>query len=261
MNNELGDAWTASAEGYDNYFVPRFSPWVERCVATLSYQGDLPEGHIISPCCGTGVELQWVAERFPGRPLLGVDLSEGMIQRALSRLESVTNDITLRVGDATDTSKWPTAAALVSSFGLQQMDFPAQALANWVDAMAPQAVISVVFWPSVLEDDGPFSWLREEIQNRLGQTDASWEDRIQDSAADAGGEWIEDQYLRFPMRHDNAKNLWDAFVHSGPLRALIERQDQTFGRELRDAFLSRAPEGTIEHEPRARHLLIRKTRS
>lgn len=62
----LAQAWDEAAEGYEQYFVPRFAPWVADAVDAVA--GELPSGPILVPCCGTFPELPALraAEATPG---------------------------------------------------------------------------------------------------------------------------------------------------------------------------------------------------
>ncbi|MBF8190239.1 hypothetical protein ITP53_31845 [Nonomuraea sp. K274] len=76
--------WDEAADGYDAYFVPRFAPWVSGAVRAIA-AGPLPPGPILVPCCGTFPELDALLAHFPGRELVGIDLSAGMVDRARRR--------------------------------------------------------------------------------------------------------------------------------------------------------------------------------
>lgn len=80
MAMDLGEAWSHASAGYDNYFVPRFAPWVASLMEVFKEAEELPPGPVASPCCGTGAELEQFARHFPTRDLFGVNLSGGMIQ-------------------------------------------------------------------------------------------------------------------------------------------------------------------------------------
>lgn len=248
----LSAAWDQVAGGYDAYFVPRFAPWVRDACEGL--RPPLPGGAIAVPCCGTGPELALLAEQHPGRPLLGVDLSAGMLRLASERTRHLPA-VTTRVGDAAATEGWPACAGVVSVFGLQQMPEPAAALRRWTEALVPGGLLSVVYWPRIVEEDGPFAWFRGAVTRRLPAPDGSWEEALTDALRQGGAQLLSDEMRHHEMRHEDASAFLDAILSSGPGRALATTQGETWIDKLRSDFLAAAPAGPLAHRPRARHLL------
>src|SRR5690606_31106037 len=80
----LARAWDQAADGYEEYFVPRFAPWVATAVEGVG-GADVPGGRILVPCCGTFPELPALVERLPSREIVGIDLSAGMVRLARRR--------------------------------------------------------------------------------------------------------------------------------------------------------------------------------
>ncbi|MGC4940303.1 class I SAM-dependent methyltransferase [Kribbella sp. DT2] len=241
MNEHLARGWDEAAAGYEQYFVPRFRPWVETAVAQL---GDLPSGPILVPCCGTFPELDLLLERFPDREIVGIDLSAGMVRLARERAAG-HDQVSVVEGDAaTLDPRWLRAcSAVVSVFGLQQLPAPEQAIDSWYDALLPGGRLSVVYWPSVTEADGPFSLMRELL--RPGPADPD-----PDLAA-VLGEAV-DEPVAFPITYADAGSFFEAYAHSGPMRATAIARGEAFVEELRERFLERAPEGEWTHHPAAR---------
>jgi len=230
----LGNGWDAAAAGYERYFVPRFAPWVAAAVDAL---GAIPDGPILVPCCGTFPELDPLLERFPDREIVGIDLSSGMTALARERAQDRPNVRVLTADASTLDPSWTgRCAAVVSVFGLQQLPDPPSAIRSWQAALAPGGRLSVVYWPGVNEDEGPFALLR----SLRGGGPHPWESSL------PGRE------LSFPMTHPDAATFFDESVHNGPLRwtprAVVD--------ELRPEFIRRAPAGEWTHHPRAR-LLVR----
>ncbi|MGC7096266.1 class I SAM-dependent methyltransferase [Amycolatopsis lurida] len=243
--NDLACAWDEAAEGYEAYFVPRFAPWVRTAVDAL---GPLPDGPILVPCCGTLPELDVLTERFPGRPVTGLDLSAGMVRLAGAR--AAGNPLVSVVeGDAvTLDPQWTGRfAGVVSVFGLQQLPEPEAALAAWTAALRPGGRLSVVFWPGTPETDGPFAVMREALSPHVPPSDRSWEDRLTG--------FTRDEYVTHPMTHPDAATVFEAYVRSGPLRPLATARGESFVAQLREDFLRLAPTGEWTHHPRARLLV------
>ncbi|GAX74647.1 hypothetical protein CEUSTIGMA_g2095.t1 [Chlamydomonas eustigma] len=85
MNDILARSWDAAAELYTKELAPRFMPWIlEGVIRMRSFITLLPaEGMILVPCCGPGLELPLLWEELGARyDVLGIDLSEGMVEEA-----------------------------------------------------------------------------------------------------------------------------------------------------------------------------------
>lgn len=252
---QLARSWDQAAAGYDDYFSPRFAPWIDDAVAALP--ADLPPGALVVPCCGTAHELLPLSARFPGRTLVGIDLSAGMLARAAERTQHLPQ-VCLRVADASDSSDWPACAAVVSLFGLQQLSDPASGLRSWMEALVPGGVLSVIFWPKIVEDDGPFAWFSAAVLRLLTLPITTWESELVDSITLAGGRLHDDREISHAMKHGSAAEFLAAVLDSGPGRVLVERQGPAWTERLRHEFLASAPSGPITHAPTARHLVARR---
>ncbi|WP_133802859.1 class I SAM-dependent methyltransferase [Kribbella caucasensis] len=250
--------WDEVAEGYDAYFVPRFAPWLRAGVDAIT-DGVLPDGPILVPCCGTFPEVEPLIERFPDRELVGIDLSAGMVRLARSRVEGHPQVSVVEGDAATLDPQWSgRCGAVVSVFGLQQLPDPEQAVRSWLAVLRPGGRLSVVYWPSKTEDDGPFAVMADVVRAQVPAGDSSWEGRLAIALVDAGGVVLRDAELSFPMTHADAATYFDAANRAGSLRALgIARGDEFMAR-LRDEFLEKAPTGEWTHHPRARILVVQR---
>ena len=84
----LADSWTAIAQQYEHRLAPLFQPWLDQLVEALRAES-VPEGDVIVPACGPGVELLMLAEVLPGdSKIVGVDLAAGMVDGANARIAS-----------------------------------------------------------------------------------------------------------------------------------------------------------------------------
>ncbi|MGH3383479.1 MAG: class I SAM-dependent methyltransferase [Nocardioidaceae bacterium] len=251
----LARAWDEAAQEYEQYFVPRFAPWVETAVQA-SAESVLPSGPILVPCCGTFPELPGLVTGHPEREIVGIDLSAGMVRLARER---ATGWPTVRVvvGDAaTLDPQWSSACAgVVSVFGLQQLPDPVAALGAWVAALRRGGRLSVVYWPSVVEEDGPFALLDRVLAGHRPPADDSWEGRIGDAVTAAGGTIERDEPPSFPMDHPDAETFWAAMTSGGPLRAMANARGDTFMQARRQEFLELAPSGRWRHRPQARWIV------
>jgi SAM-dependent methyltransferase len=244
MSDRLARGWDEAADGYEAYWVPRFAPWVDTAVRAVAGR-PLPDGPVLVPCCGTFPELESLTAALPGREIVGIDLSAGMVRLARER---AAGHPTARVVQG-DASTVDSCAALVSVFGLQQLPEPDVAFGSWVAALRPGGVLSVVFWPGDIEADGPFALLSEVLRAYGPRSDREWEQRI----GLAGATIERDEAVAHPMTHPDAATFFDAFTRSGPLRPLV---DAPFFDAARAEFLRRAPAGEWSHRPRARHLVV-----
>ena len=247
MNEILARAWDEAADGYEAYFVPRFAPWVAAAVDALP---DLPDGPILVPCCGTFPEADLLVARFPGHEIVGIDLSAGMVRRAEQRVERWPQ-VRASVGDAADLDpRWRgECAAVVSVFGLQQVPSGDAAIRSWAEALRPGGRLSVVFWPDVTEEDGPFALMRSLLPSR---SERSWETRLAAAIESTGATVTRDEHVAFEMSHAGPTEFFDAFAWSGPMRASAIIHGEAFVDRVRADFLQKAPSGPWTHQPNAR---------
>lgn len=251
----LAEAWDAAARGYHEYFVPRFAPWSEAAVAALPEL--IPPGNILVPCAGTGPEVRRLLSRYPQRSVVGVDLSQGMLKIASEACRS--QRARFIHGDAAETTRWPTpVTALVTVFGLQQMPDPLAATASWLARMEPGSTAVLCFWPALVEDDGPFNWVRELLASLQGKANGAWEEQLAPHLEACGAELVLDAPLSFNILHPDAQTFWDAMLNSGPLSRLRQGPHAAALPELKRAFLERAPQGALSHQPRARCIVARR---
>lgn len=249
----LARAWDEAAAGYEEYFVPRFAPWVDAAIGAL---GELPGGPVLVPCCGTFPELDSLVRRWAGREFVGIDLSPEMVRMAAARAAPYPSARALEGDASTLDPRWTASCAgVVSVFGLQQLPEPADAVRNWAAALRPGGRMSVVFWPERTETDGPFALLREVVTRHTGgMSDRSWEDQL-GSAVTAGGATLErDELVPYEIRYADAAEFWTAMTTAGPTRALALARGDDFMARLRDDFLAAAPTGPLSHHPQARLL-------
>jgi SAM-dependent methyltransferase len=250
----LARAWDEAADGYEQYFVPRFAPWVIAAVDAITAV-QLPDGPILVPCCGTFPELDLLVERFPDREIAGIDLSAGMVRLARERAAGVSQQVSVVQGDASTLDpRWSgSCAAVVSVFGLQQLPDPETAIRSWFDALRPGGTLSVVYWPETTEDDGPFALVAKVIGERANY---SWDGQLIAALDEAVVE--RDELVSYPMTHPDAATYFDAADRAGSMRALALARGDAFIAQLREKYLSQAPEGEWTHHPRARLIVVRK---
>lgn len=254
----LAKAWTLAADGYEGYFEPRFAPWVRDAVNGLG--DDLPDGPVLVPCCGTLPELAPLRAAAPTHQVVGIDLSPGMIERAAAR---VASDRAARAtcADATDlTAVWRGAAsAVVSTFGLQQLPDPPNALADWAQTLRPNGMLSVIYWLPRPEASGPFALMDDIIAGATPSADDdAWPDLLNAAVVATGAQVLQHGTTSHRIVHPDAQTFWNAMVDGGPLQSLALARGQEFVNRLGAEFVDRAPAGPLTHRPTAGLLIARR---
>jgi trans-aconitate methyltransferase len=252
-------AWDEAALGYDAYFGPRFAPYLGAAIgALLGRQGQLPSGSVLVPCVGPGRELPALALALAPRPILASDLSRAMVARARERAAAFANVSVVQADATALVAPAEGAAALLSAFGLQLLPEPASTLGGWVGLLAPGALAAILYWPRESEAAGPFHSMRALLR-QAGLPDGDWEAHLATSAVAAGGRVLADTRLCFEMEHEDARSMWRALTHLGPLRALMSSRGEAFVAELGEQFAAEVPPGALRHTPAARLLLIERS--
>lgn len=249
----IARGWDEAAAGYEEYYVPRFAPWVQAAVRAV-VSVPLPVGPVLVPCCGTFPELDALVRHLPDREIVGIDLSAGMVRMARERAAGHPQVTVVQADASALDAQWTgECAAVVSVFGLQQLPEPAEAIRSWAAALRPGGRLSVMYWPHETEQDGPFQLIADLVRAHVGASDRSWEEEL--VPALGGLTIVRDDLVSFPMRHPDAASYFDQHAQSGPLRALAIARGEGFMNRLRAEYLDRAPAGEWLHYPAARHLV------
>lgn len=134
-----GEEFDSAAAMYDQVLVPAFfDSWAAEVTTRLGPPGDL----VVDVACGTGVLAPHLIGAGWGR-VMGVDLSEGMLDRAHQR----TAGAEWIVGDAAALPLGDGAAdGVASSFGLMFMPDPAAALREMGRVARAGAPVMVSTW-------------------------------------------------------------------------------------------------------------------
>ncbi|KAG2446538.1 hypothetical protein HYH02_008525 [Chlamydomonas schloesseri] len=314
----LDRAWSEAADLYLKELAPRFDPWFKAAMAELQVH-ELPPGPILVPCCGPGQELLPLHALYGGqRRVVGLDLSRGMIDLARAAIaapasssapapsgtgqaQQTQQPVEAVVADATALDAFGPAAAIVSVFGLQQMGALAPAaLANWGRCLAQGGVAVVVFWPSRVEDQGPWltfdqvilekaaadkgqpppppdaaaaaeplAWevaLTEPLRNAEDEAAASGTGP--EGAAGSGVEVLVDRLQAFEIRWPSAKYFWKVMTEGGPWRARRLAQGEAAMADLATRFADKYGgmgsdqygSAPLSHTPAARVVVLRRRR-
>ncbi len=88
MNNYKEASRRAFDRQAADYDTGRYGSHARKLYPLLLAQlGEIPHGWVLDLGCGTGALLEQVLERYPGSVCTGLDLSQGMLERAEARLE------------------------------------------------------------------------------------------------------------------------------------------------------------------------------
>ncbi|GAB4819893.1 hypothetical protein N2152v2_006939 [Parachlorella kessleri] len=203
-------------------------------------------------------ELELLASRLPEyHKIVGVDLSEGMIELAHQRIDKLglRGRVEAQVGDAASLD-FQGLAGVVSVFGLQQIPEPQAVLANWTRALGPRGVMAVCYWGKDVENEGPWKQLMDLTVNTRPQED--WEAGIpgevlkqvsvagQRGAVQQGAEVVQDCRPAHTMSWPSVEEFWE---HGEEHMAQLKRE-----------FMKTYPDPSVplSHKPYARLLVLRR---
>lgn len=198
------------------------------------------------------------------RPIVGIDVSPGMIEIASQRAAECGSHVSALVGDCSILPAGP-HSAILSVFGLQQLPDPPAALGAWVSALAPGGVAIVVFWPmgAGVEADGPWAHWSTVLKSKLGDAARrgapGWEEALPAAAEAAGGEVIENRSIAHPIEWSSPAAMFEGMTRSGPWHVQRLSRGDEFVESCREEWESRfEADKPIVHTPSARLLVVRR---
>lgn len=127
--------------------------WKRKLVASMA-ASSLPEGPIIDLAGGTGDLAFGLARALPGRRLVVVDPSAGML--AVARRRSAGEFVTLQAEAEALPFADASVAAVSLSFGLRNMADPGRALAEIARVLKPDGVLALLEFSKVDRWFAPF---------------------------------------------------------------------------------------------------------
>jgi len=231
-------AWDEAARGYDEYFGPRFAPYLGAAVGALAaHSSQLPSGCIVVPCVGPGRELRPLARAFGERQIIASDLSGEMVTLARERNRDLPN-VSVERADAMQLAT-PNVAAVLSVFGLQLLPDPVAALGSWLKLLHTGGLAAIVYWPRDAEPSGPFASMRRLLRS-AGVLDGTWEDELPPSVAASGTSLLADLPLVFEIQYEDPRSMWHALTQLGPLRGPSHGSRPNADRPARRTIRGRA---------------------
>ncbi|MEV5694945.1 class I SAM-dependent methyltransferase [Micromonospora globbae] len=137
--------WTGRAPSYDAYvqrperFAADQRAWSE------VWSRALPRGPLDVLDVGTGTGQAAMVLAGLGHRVTGIDLSEGMLERARRHAAEMANGPVIRRGDAVDPDFPPASFdAVTSRYVMWTLRDPDVAVANWVRLLRPGGTVAVV---------------------------------------------------------------------------------------------------------------------
>lgn len=141
-NEEGGTSWVAEQARFD----AQLAPFADVVLRTAAPQ---PGERVLDVGCGTGALTVALGRAVaPDGSVLGLDVSEPMVELARARAEDAEVPVHHLVGDAqtVDLADVEPFDLLVSRFGVMFFDDPTAAFANLRSALAPDARMAFVCW-------------------------------------------------------------------------------------------------------------------
>lgn len=149
----VGNNWATEWQRTDRSFAVLNAVLVDRVAAKTA-----PGARILDVGCGAGATSLALAERLPGSPITGIDLSQSLIAAAKAR-----NHEGRIVFENHDATRWTGGAwkpdMLVSRHGVMFFDDPVSAFAHFRDIAAPDA--QLVF--SCFRDRAENAWVKDIV--------------------------------------------------------------------------------------------------
>ncbi|KDD72762.1 hypothetical protein H632_c2930p0 [Helicosporidium sp. ATCC 50920] len=257
----LRKSWSEVSTAYEHEFVSKFMPWTETALHHFGLR-PLPPGTIVVPACGPGQEIPLLAARFPSHKIVGIDLAEGMIERAQKVVDShnLGSRVKLIASDASTIPASVTGpvAGVFCCFALNQMPRPADVLASWAGALVPGGSAVVVFWPPVVEMQGPWQVLTDLTLGSASQAD--WQTDIPERALCQGTVLQADCLVQHAMHWASAKEFYDVMTRAGAWHARRMQYGDAHMAEVEAKFLTALSHSgsPLVHHPSARLIALSK---
>ncbi len=227
------DPWSAVAAAYREYWSPRFQPFVDEALAIFE---PAPDGVVVVPGCGPGLEAAAIAERFPGRKVVASDPAPKMI--ALLDGEQRPESLTLKQGRANQVSEISlSVGGIFSSFNFQLLPDHEAVLADWARCLSPNAKAVVLFWP---QQPAGSAWrkLGAAVQTETASWRTDWQPAVREALPKLGLRIVEETTLSHTIRYGSSEEAWQQLVDAGSLQSLKARLTPEALARCRSAWLA-----------------------
>ncbi|TFI57991.1 class I SAM-dependent methyltransferase [Sphingomonas parva] len=238
-NGDAGRAWVEAQDLLDTLFAPIETLLADE-VAAIAPRDVLDVG------CGTGATTISFARRLgAGGHVVGVDISEAMIEAARERASAARIDAAFLCADAA-THGFETAAfdTVASRFGVMFFDDPVRALANLRRAVRAGGALRFLVWRGMA--DNPFMVAAERAAAPLlpdlpprhddapGQFGFADPVRVRRLHEQAGWSAVEVRPVDFPCSMAEA-DLETYFTRLGPVARVLGTLDETLRARVVEA--------------------------
>ncbi|GLY08435.1 class I SAM-dependent methyltransferase [Actinoplanes sp. NBRC 101535] len=165
--DRINDYWTGRAPAYDAYQQRPERRAADEVAWSGVWKDALPAGPLDVLDVGTGSGQVAMTLAGIGHRVTGIDLSEGMLERARAHAATAANAPGFRLGDAV-APDFPDASfdAVVNRYVMWTLRDPETALANWIRLLRPGGTVAVIdsTW---FTDRSELGFYDEEIQAAL----------------------------------------------------------------------------------------------
>jgi SAM-dependent methyltransferase len=252
------DSWNAVAAAYRDYWSPRFQPFIDDALAVFE---PTPDGALVVPGCGPGLEAVAIAQRFPGRDVIASDPAPNMV--ALLEREERPESLTCTQGRADQVSEISTSVAgIFSSFSFQLLPDHNAVLTDWARCLGPNATAVVLFWPRQAEGS-PWRKLGAAVETETQSWRSDWQPAVRAALPTLGLRLVREESLSHTIRYGSSEEAWQHLVDAGSLQSLKMRLSAEALARCRSAWL--ADHGLIQegdewvHSPQASLWVLQRT--
>ncbi|SHN46623.1 class I SAM-dependent methyltransferase [Cryptosporangium aurantiacum] len=197
VQDRINQYWTERAPAYDDYQQQPDRLAADAAVWARIWADALPPAPTDVLDVGTGSGHVALTLASLGHRVTGIDLAEGMLDRARRHADGLPNPPVFRRGDAV-APDFPDGsfAAVVNRYVMWTLREPAIAVANWIRLLRPGGTLAVVdstWFPNGLDASGENfgRWYDTSVRDALPLAAASSIQQTADVLAEAGLRGVE----------------------------------------------------------------------
>lgn len=147
--DDVRDHYEESADAYDQMMEQEIKlPIYDEVLSYLASKLDTLTGAVLDSSCGTGHMLEQIHEVYmPGRKLIGVDISPGMVELSQRRLGDSATVFEADMGSIPQLAD-DSCAAVLSFFAIHHVDQNAfqRCLGEWKRLLVPEGHLLIATW-------------------------------------------------------------------------------------------------------------------